>query len=159
MQWIKERFAKGGLVCLQMGAPDMLHAMERAISEGQTVLMENLPENAAGGRQGLSGCCGAPRAPWLPACFQQRHRAACPRWPSCPTGGVDVDAVLQPVITRATFKKASGVQAAAGSSRGPAMLLCGPLQAGLPGSPGSARSPPCLPAPPVSPPRRAAAST
>ncbi|EFN60095.1 hypothetical protein CHLNCDRAFT_133411 [Chlorella variabilis] len=61
--WVKERLAKQGLVCLRMGAPDMLRAMERAISEGQTVLFENIGES--------------------------------------------IDAVLTPVITRATFKKAS----------------------------------------------------
>ncbi|KAI3429649.1 hypothetical protein D9Q98_005734 [Chlorella vulgaris] len=59
--WVKERLAKKGLVCLRMGAPDMLRVLERAISEGHTVLFENIGES--------------------------------------------IDAVLTPVITRATFKK------------------------------------------------------
>jgi dynein heavy chain len=35
--WVKERLAKKGLVCLRMGAPDMLRVLERAISEVQSV--------------------------------------------------------------------------------------------------------------------------
>ncbi len=31
--WVKERLAKQGLVCLRMGATDMLRSLERAIGE------------------------------------------------------------------------------------------------------------------------------
>ena len=31
--WVKEREAKRGLVCVRMGAPEMLRVMEKAISE------------------------------------------------------------------------------------------------------------------------------
>jgi dynein heavy chain len=33
ISWVKEREGKRGLVCVRMGAPDMLRLMEKAISE------------------------------------------------------------------------------------------------------------------------------
>lgn len=55
--WVKERLAKQGLVCLRMGAPDMLRAMERAISEVSPSLALEATVGA-----GLSACSTCRRA-------------------------------------------------------------------------------------------------
>ncbi|GAB4813657.1 hypothetical protein N2152v2_000703 [Parachlorella kessleri] len=61
INWIKEKEATNGLISVRMGQPDLLRLMESAISEGKSVIIENMGES--------------------------------------------IDAILNPVITRATFKK------------------------------------------------------
>lgn len=118
ISWVKEREAKRGLVSVRMGAPDMLRQMEKAMAEvraGGGGRREGWDENAAElvcslsrtERMTLLSCgCSLPRA-----CLQGQTVLI-------ENMGETIDAVLTPLVTRATVKKVGTQRHRVGGGRG-----------------------------------------
>ncbi len=113
LQWAKEREGKrGGLVCSRMGAPDLLRVMERAVAEvwlcqegreGCNCMHANVPGYGDSRRACSSKAFMLQVSESVKLCrsLLQGHTLLIENM------GESVDAVLMPVITRATYKKAS----------------------------------------------------